>query len=271
MVDITPDFVRAVGKHFVSLSCVQHPLKGMPKILVFSGFVIEILGEWYYVTAGHILRDIQAAIGAGSKFNVWRLGDQTAGGRFKSSTIPYEFDESVWLIVEDSERGPDYATVHLGGIYRRPLEAGGVEALGKDAWIDHLTESDHWALIGIPSESVTYDGKSVITARLLLVPLVPADQPSGASTKSENQFYAKPVGESEQHFKNADGLSGGPVFSLKKVDHQWLYCVMGVQSAWYPSSRTLAICQIESFAIYVKEIVADALSARAKRADISPE
>jgi len=261
MADITRDFVRTAGKHFVSLSCVQRATgEDKSQILVFSGFVIDVLGEWLYVTAGHILRDIRTALASGSSFDIWRLGDQTAGNLFNNTAIPYAFDESVWLVVEDEGTGLDYAAVHLSWLDRRQLEAGGVTAIAKNAWSDHVTEYDHWALIGIPSESVDYDGTSEIKARLVLTPLVPAEEPALAGIKALNQFFAHPVAGSEKYVKDADGLSGGPVFTLKKVEGRWLYSVIGVQSGWYPNSKSLAICPFSTFALEVELIVAEALN-----------
>ena len=49
-------FGRNAGRHFVSLSCVQQRPDGDESVIVFSGFIAEIQGEWVYVTAGHILR-----------------------------------------------------------------------------------------------------------------------------------------------------------------------------------------------------------------------
>lgn len=260
MADITRSVMQTVGKHFISLSCVQYPPKVQPsKILVFSGFIIEVLGEWIYITAGHIIRDIRLALSAGSRFDIWRLGDQTAGNSFNNTAIPYAFDEGDWLVVEDERTGLDYAAVHLSWLYRKQLEAGGVISIDRNAWSDHLTEYDYWALIGIPSETVNYDGKNIIIARMVLAPLVPVDEPSLAREKAPNQFYAKPVDGSERYFRDADGFSGGPVFTLKKVDDNWLYNVMGVQSAWYPASKTLAICPFSSFALEVERIVQEAL------------
>ena len=225
------------------------------KILVFSGFVIDVCNEWIYITAGHILRDIRLATSAGSTFDIWRLGDQMAGSQFRNSTIPYSFLESDWLVIENEAIGLDYAAVPIRGLYRKQLEAGGVIAIGKDAWSDHVTDYDHWALIGIPAESVNYDGTNVITARIILVPIASSDEPESAGDKANNQFYAKPVDGSEQYFKDADGLSGGPVFTLKKVGACWLYNVMGIQSAWYPSSGKLAICPFSSFGLELERIM----------------
>lgn len=85
-------FLKAAGRHFVTLSCMQTP-PGSTKehAVLFSGFVIAIDDVWFYVTAGHVPRWIQSSLEAGGKFDVWRLGDQTARGPFKDTGIPFDF------------------------------------------------------------------------------------------------------------------------------------------------------------------------------------
>jgi hypothetical protein len=242
------------------LSCIQRPPGGaQPKTLVFSGFLVDILGEWFCVSAGHILRDIGGAIAAGSEFDVWRLDDQTAGNRFSGKAVPYAFDLEQWLVLQDDSQGLDYAIVHLAPFYRRQLEAGGATPIKSAVWSDHVVPADHWVLVGIPSESVHYDGKSVIKARVVVAPLRPAETPDLAEQRAENQFYATPLDGSEAFFEDADGFSGGPVFALKRVEDKWCYGVIGVQSAWYRTDMTLAICPFTSFALSLEPVVAEAL------------
>lgn len=262
---MTNDFTKLVaatlGKHFLTLSCQQRlPTSTQPNTLVFSGFVVEILGEWFYVTAGHIIHDIRNAVAAGATFDAWRLGDQTAGNRFKGAAIPYDFDDKRWLVYDDRQVGLDYAIVHVDGLCRKQLEAGGVEAIGKDAWGDHVTRSDHWAVVGVPSESIDYDGESIITARVVMVPLVPAGAPPSAGAKSDNQFYARLLEPSDPRFKDPDGLSGAPVFSLTFKDERWQYSVVGIQSSWYPESGVMAACPFATFAMEIEGSVAEALA-----------
>ncbi|MBL8519072.1 MAG: hypothetical protein JNK75_00240, partial [Betaproteobacteria bacterium] len=79
--------------------------------------------------------------------------------------------------------------------------------------------------------------------------------------KSENQFYAVPVDGVENYFADPDGLSGGPVYALKKIDGLWYYKVIGIQSSLYLGSGTLAICPFSSFGaqieLVVKEVIAE--------------
>jgi len=178
--------------------------------------------------------------------------------------VPYDFNPEEWLELEDGDTGLDYAAVHLREFYRRQLEAGGIRAIARNAWSDHVTEYDHWALVGIPSESVDFDGETIIKARVVMSPLVPTDEPPLAGERATNQFYARPLDGSEEFFKNADGLSGSPVFLLKKVDGQWKYAVIGVQSGWYSSSRTLAICPFSSFGAALEDLVKEVRATESK-------
>lgn len=243
----------------MTLSCLQYPKEGKVKILVFSGFVVEIAGEWFYITAGHIIRDIQRALDTGSTFDVWRLGDQTAGHSFQDTAVPYAFDIANWCVVEDESLGLDYAAAHLGGLYRRQLEVGGVVPFGPDPWSDHTVPHDHWALVGVPSESVAYDGKKIITARIVVAPLTETEAPLLAGAKAENQFYAKLVVDAEGILNDVDGMSGGPIVMLKYADNRWKYSIIGVQSGWYRAQRTVAACPIRAFTDALHPVVEEAL------------
>ncbi len=90
----------------------------------------------------------------------------------------------------------------------------------------------------------------------MVIPLEEAEEPEGAGRKAENQFYArlKDMG----NVKDIDGMSGGPVFALKKVDTEWKYTVIGVQSGWYPSAQIIAACPISSFGVAIAEAVESA-------------
>ena len=87
-----------------------------------------------------------------------------------------------------------------------------------------------------------YDQETIITGRIVVMPLEETEEPADAGRKAENQFYArlKDLG----NVKDIDGMSGGPVFALKKVDEEWQYKVIGVQSGWYQNARVIAACPI---------------------------
>lgn len=250
MGDLIEHFKASAGRHFVTLSCVQTLPNGTEIAHVFSGFIAEVSGAWVFVTAGHVLRRFDEATAAGSTFSVWRLGDQTAAmGRFQDTAVPFEFSKDEWLVIEREDVGLDYAVIGLHDHFRRQLEAGGVTALDKTAWAQPTQSGDtQWALMGVPSESVRYDGKTILTARFVVVRVFPTNPPEGVGERSANQIYARLMDGSEAVVSNADGLSGGPIFAVTKADGDWKYSVIGVQSAWYRGQRLIAFCPWITFA-----------------------
>lgn len=140
-------FRWSAGKHFVTLSCVQTLRDGAEKVLVFSGSVVEAKGQWFYVTAGHILRGITRALAAGYKFDIWRLDDQAAGRGHKA--IPFDFDADRWLLLDYPEIGMDYAALHVEGLIAAGLKP---------------EESRHWALTpGVTTSQNTITGRSWVS------------------------------------------------------------------------------------------------------------
>lgn len=254
--DINKQFFNAVGRHFVTLSCVQTiPESSTEKPLLFSGFMVDIRGVWFYITAGHILRDIRASLASGGKFDIWRLGDQTAGNLFNDTAIPFDFDIDRWIVIEDEEEGLDYAALALNELYCRCLHAGGVTPINNEGWGNHLTEYDQWILVGVPSESVTYDEKSIITARPTMLPIIPCEEPKAAGKRASNQFYGRIKQDSLSEKIDIDGMSGGPIFGVMRCDQKLRYKVIGVQSSWYPLSRVIAACPFSSLAHALEKLV----------------
>lgn len=229
-----------------------------------SGFIAEVENEWLYVTAGHILRRLERAINAGSKFSTWRLGDDTARGEFQGLAIPFDFDPAEWIVIEDEDLGIDYAAVVLRPLYRAALHAGGARPLPNEAWGCDRSEHDYWALIGVPSETVRYDGKTIVSAKTVTLVLEPTESPAGPSDKDQYRFYAKLVGDSQDAVQDVDGMSGGPLFALRAINGIWHYSVIGVQSGWFPGARVLIACPFNLFASVIVAAIRSTVSHNAE-------
>jgi hypothetical protein len=253
-------FLKAVDRHFVTMSCMQTPAGSIRShVVVSSGFVINVQGLWFYITAGHIVRDIQTAVAAGSKFDVWRFGDQSAGEATPSPGVPFDYVAEEWIVIRDEAVGTDYAALWLRDLYRAALEQGGVIPLGKETWGDHVTEYDQWVLVGVPKETVFHDGESTITAKLKCVAVEECDLPETAGERAQNQFYARLMDGSESVIENVDGMSGGPIFATKRCEDGLRYKVIGIQSAWYKSTRTIAACPFASLGYGIETAVNELL------------
>lgn len=100
----------------------------------------------------------------------------------------------------------------------------------------------------------------MISARIVFVKLTPVDDPPpAAGLRAANQFYARLLEGSEEVVRDVDGMSGGPVVKVHWLNGEWRYGVIGVQSAWYPSTRTVAVCPFSSFGLALEEAIAPVL------------
>ena len=97
-------------------------------------------------------------------------------------------------------------------------------------------------------ETVDYDGDSVISAKVLVLALSPADSPVAPNEKDANRFYAELLGDSQDAVESVVGMSGSPVFALRSINDVWHYSVIGVQSGWFSGSRVLFACPFAYFA-----------------------
>lgn len=249
------DFLKAVGKHFVTMSARQTPPGNSDaNVFVASGFVILVKELWFYVTAGHIIRELQTALATGSTFDTWRLGDQAARSPFDSG-IPFHFDPTEWIVIRDEAVGLDYAALALRELYRDGLRAGGIIPIGPEAWGNYVAGYHQWVLIGVPTETVNGDGKTSISAKLVSAALKESCAPEAAGEKAKNQFYAQLIDGSETIVRNVEGMSGGPVFATFKTDQGLTYKLIGIQSAWYPTSRIVAVCPFSSLGVGLQQTI----------------
>ncbi len=247
---------KSLGRHLVTLSAVQQvPNDAKEHLVVFSGFVIEVLGEWMFVTAGHVLRDIRKAMSVGTVFDIWRFSDYTADGMFKTTGIPMDFDIDDWLWVYDDAVGLDVAAMPLRELYRKALEAGNVMPIPHGAWRSNEVEWKDWAVMGVPYESVEYDGITEISARAVMVALKPVLGDEIPEEPKPFKFYARLHDKSEQVVSNVEGMSGSAIFAFDSSSEDWQYVVIGIQSSWWKSKRIISACNFLTLASALTEVV----------------
>jgi hypothetical protein len=254
--DETEFVARALGVHFVAVTCRRRPADpSQPETRpVISGFLADIDGHWFYVTAGHVLRDVDAAIRQGVTFDQWQFDDQTAGHRFAFTHVPFAFERAEWLDIY--ELGMDYAALPLRDLYREQLKAGGAQPLPEHTWSNHGVYHDHWFLLGIPNESLKMRPDGNLSARTVGIALQECDPPEEAEDRGANVFYGRLAKGSEAVAQSIEGASGGPIFGLKRDERgNWKYWVIGVQSKWFAGARVATICPFASFALALQRDV----------------
>ena len=264
--ELPSGFLDAFCRHIVSLSWLDAKIETDgptddpdaydPKAFSVSAFVISVRDIWFLVTAGHILRDLDGRLKAGRRIVNSRLMDGLASQE-SLPAIPFMLGDTLqWYVYED---GLDYALLPLRPTFALQLIAGGVSPLAEPAWTDIPDSLDGYFLLGFPEQgaeiTVTSNGgKGNVNVSLgtPLLPIHPVDDPPDVLKCDAERFYARvPVTTGNVDGKtitltDIDGMSGGPIFAVKKTDKErFRYWVVAVQSGWAPKSRVLAACPIQ--------------------------
>ncbi len=161
-----------------------------PKAFSVSAFVISVRNVWFLVTAGHILRDLDSRLRAGRQIVKSRLIDGFSSGK-SFPAIPFTLgDTPQWHVYDD---GLDYALIPLRPSFVLQLMAGGVSALGENAWTSVPDSPDAYFLLGFPKQgaeiTVTSDGgKGNVNVSLgtPLLPIQPVNDPPDALKRAPN-------------------------------------------------------------------------------------
>ncbi len=226
---------------------------------VFSGFIAEFNGEWFWVTAGHIVEDVFKHVDDGVlAIRQLRIVDGAGLNPLTSEGFTIELDLCAHAFFYSKEVGLDIGFVHMRQNYRQLLEANGIRPITDSMWASNSDDVDAvgYALVGFPSELKVEKAES-FTLKPEFVPVTKTNQPTEIVDKRIPRFYAH-VPQVE-YFASIEGMSGGPIIKFKFKDDGGLYFwVIGVQNGWDERARILAACPSEilkeAFVTWIKEI-----------------
>lgn len=234
-------------RHLVVL-CVTYRRKGddTPVFSAYSGTLIEIQNSILWLTAGHILQDIEAARNSKEiEITEVVLADTFGWKRITHLPIPFDLKRAQLFHVNDDEMGLDFGVMALSSYYLKLLAANGSVALGENQWAhqDGL-KFDGYAMLGVPEEFVSphinEDGQGFVAPTMFGIDRVDASPEESAKTK-----YPRFLGRLRPgtEIKSVKGMSGGPIFGFILGD-QVKYWIVALQSSWNPSSRIVYACPL---------------------------
>ena len=126
----------------------------------YSGFLASIYGQWFMITAGHILQELDPAIETGRLVFTGRvLADFYGEGAKHFQPIPFDYASHKRVHAYDKDL-IDFALIALSYLDVEQLKANGrmpftFEGRPERAWEDY----DGFAILGFPDEDVTSDVK----------------------------------------------------------------------------------------------------------------
>ncbi len=208
---------------------------------VYSGFVVEITERFFWVTAAHVVNELQA-LPKHPNIEIisarWWDNCTEAG----AETVPMDIGSIDAFAFDESES--DIAFVRLGVLEATNiLSAGGITPLTEKAWrSEEAAEPVGHYLVGFAHQDVKLDSRAhTVESSLGCIPIQEMNSSDlrdiGISGDDRTAFYGEIIpfsGEPRLPELDVKGMSGGPVLSIEPSEHKGLvYRLVGVQSKWF--------------------------------------
>jgi len=219
-----------------------------------STVVIEIRGQWYLLTAGHVVKQLlQMKTEPNFRLRGLALDDTFPPAATDQNGIDgFDFD-AEHCFFRDSRRdglslgqndGLDVGFIHVRPLYRELLKKNGIEPVTEGMWdSSSLAGCTTYLMAGFQREGVDSriteyrdHYRASIRSRLtyIMVERLEAD-PVGELT-TYPRFCGR-VGP-DQQVGDLDGMSGGPVFAFVGAQFE-PYFLAGIQASWLADSRVI--------------------------------
>lgn len=233
------------GPHLVALLVFFEPEGTDPDVelaephAVYSGFVVSVRDQWYWVTAGHVFTDIERVRTHGYRIQSAGLLDNT---KHMDGYIPIHFDSLPKAHI-DEDGDIDVGVMQLARNAVDLLVANDVRTLNVENVAHQNHQHEHYALVGVPGESVSLfpgEHSDILQMAPVVIPLRRLDDEPAPSGLRRLVFQAGPElptieGKPIQSIK---GMSGGLIVALR-FEPEASYVAFAIQSAWSQSTRQL--------------------------------
>lgn len=202
-----PQLVDYFSKHTLGLAATQiHGDQPIESAFFVVGLVVSIKSEWFLVTAGHCLADIEEANNF-SKLENYRLVDYMGSQAKEKSPIPFDYTGSFKQYCYDTRSGFDAGFVHIKPYYRHLLAVNGIVAHDEVQWKRQPEKFEAAWMMGIPASTVRRRDQESYWFSTSMIPLDighnrihPAEVPrrfrcriDGSRAVAEGRFVLRPV------------------------------------------------------------------------------
>jgi len=264
--------IRFFARHFVSLACVHEPPAEATKADIgtfdISGFIMSVRACWFWVTAGHVIDEVDKLLAKGRRITQCGLLDSWGEGAQYQNTLPVEYEELRKGRI-GAEHDFDCAIYPLSLLYRQALERNNVQALNEDSWsaAPGPESVDCYYLLGIPCLLTSVRKNEPGGGPRVQVwpectfhyvePLV--EHPAHFSGEPAPRIYGRIHVEKPQLLPHIKGMSGGPLFAMKRdPEGRVRYWLAGIQSSWHKPTRTIAACPVKPLADALARVIEQA-------------
>jgi hypothetical protein len=238
-------WLRFFCSHLVAL-CVTFSKKGAPETTwfkSFSGTLLRVGERAYFLTAGHILRNLYEGIENGVQIHGSLLVDSFGPNPVSHEPFPFDLPNEPHFYIDEPEQGLDFGVISLRKYYIRLLEANRLAFIDEQNFRAVPAEFDAYFMLGFPqelsSEKVSESGTAKFEPVMISIQKKEA-LPEDTTSSLNPQF----VGKIDPDFlETIHGMSGGPIVGYKKgpSDRYW---IIALQSAWFRNRREVVGCPL---------------------------
>lgn len=245
-------FVRYLSHFLVSLGCVSISSRLIPpskeQKFFTSGFILEVGGTWYFVTAGHVLNDIATYIRSWPdlehKFVLY-----ASFGTFTIRTGLLEFAYREPVFCEDLPSGLDFGAIRLTPSEQQTLRQIGVFPVEERYWDQPVpSQFRDFALLGLPLQNMDLETPREAGFQPVYLRVEPTtDLPETYVKMTDPMRFFKIMGPVDPGL-DIEGMSGCPVFAFHKPDgsDDIKALVIAMQSSWFASRRVIATSDLRN-------------------------
>lgn len=254
--------IRYFGNYLVLLAGLSPPnhVRGA-RSWFRAGFLMVIRRNWYWVTAGHIIREVEDALSQKQieERDFW-LVDGFGDGAFSGHSIPFDYAGAYKYYRFEEQQGLDFGLVEITPYYRSLLKANGIRTVYKKDWKNqHRLQFDIHFMFGVPEDAIqnaicsrsngyVVRGKPIPTA----VYIEQVDKVKSEHLRAHPRFVGQIPKRHRASVKDLVGMSGGPIFGYTDEDPDRCY-IVAVQSSWYPKQGVTFGCPVPVFAKLAEE------------------
>jgi hypothetical protein len=243
---------------------VEVRASGERRTAIYSGFFLGHRDRYFWATAGHVIAELQSILRSDTLLlrQAW-LRDGQPMENEDASSIPIALDLENMIALEVDDPTDVLGGMDFGLMRLSPLV---LEAIRRNPGASFLPAEDSleqraWAGlygIGTPAESVTYSTKRNVRFDIHCLPIEVLDSPPSEVDPVPMALYGRllQLGDVNRKIASVEGMSGGPVFAVEprsQVDYG--FRLVGVQSAWHRSTRTMRISPIADIIRFIDRTI----------------
>jgi hypothetical protein len=237
----------------------------------FSGFLLYYQNRYMWVTAGHVIKEIDALFENRDydvKCTAW-IDNKNENYGSEHNVIHFDYLQTRRFPINNNEM--DLGVIRLDGLYlQNILRNDSNKWLTEEVWRNNnLSNPEGFFLVGYPDETKVCENVKKSDGNYSISNICCITNPVERIARKDSEenefwnypgwFYGKvlPITKDDgSKLNDIKGMSGGPILGIETTpDGKIIYRLFGIQSCWRPASKILRATPIENVIKLIDEVI----------------